>query len=90
LFSEPGAIVVQCVTVTAEPERFAVVALGDETVQTALIEKACAATPPFDEWRGGTGLALPVARRIIEGHGGALWSADGTRAASAFRLPLAS
>ena len=28
----------------------------------------------FDEWRGGCGLSLPVARRIIERHGGAIWS----------------
>ena len=30
---------------------------------------------PFDEWRGGCGLSLPVARRIIERHGGSIWSA---------------
>ena len=28
----------------------------------------------FDEWRGGCGLSLPVARRIIAAHGGAVWS----------------
>ena len=56
----------------------------------ALLDAARGTPPPFDEWRGGLGLALPVARRVIEGHGGALWSADGaqSRAASAFRLPL--
>ena len=29
---------------------------------------------PFDDTRGGLGLALPLARRVIEGLGGSLWS----------------
>jgi signal transduction histidine kinase len=29
---------------------------------------------PFDDKRGGMGLALPLARRVIEGHGGRIWS----------------
>ena len=29
---------------------------------------------PFDEKRGGMGLALPLARRVIEGHGGRVWA----------------
>jgi signal transduction histidine kinase len=37
-----------------------------------------AATPAdlttFDEWRGGCGLSLPVARRIFAAHGGGVWS----------------
>jgi signal transduction histidine kinase len=28
----------------------------------------------FDEWRGGSGLSLGVARRVIEAHGGRIWS----------------
>lgn len=38
----------------------------------------------FDETRGGMGLALPLARRIIEAHGGQVWSpgADGDRDSS--------
>ena len=33
---------------------------------------------PFDEKRGGLGLALPLARRVIEGHGGRIWSPANT------------
>jgi len=87
---EPGAIVVQCSVMDGNPA-VAVVAIGDESTLTPLSDAAHGAPPTFDEWRGGLGLALPVARRVIEAHGGALWSAaDSThsRAASALRLPL--
>jgi signal transduction histidine kinase len=40
------------------------------SVQTAYERKP----GPFDEKRGGLGLALPLARRVIEGHGGRIWS----------------
>ena len=43
----------------------------------------------FDEWRGGCGLSLAVARRIIDGHGGAVWSlAEGPKTAAVIALPL--
>jgi signal transduction histidine kinase len=37
----------------------------------------------FDEWRGGSGLSLAVARRVIAQHGGALFSPPGGGKAAA-------
>lgn len=54
-----------------------------------------AATPEslttFDEWRGGCGLSLAVARRIITEHGGVIWSPpdEGARAGAVIVLPHA-
>jgi signal transduction histidine kinase len=47
---------------------------------------------PFAETRGGLGLALPLARRVIEGHGGRLQSPSGddptSRGSAIIELPL--
>jgi signal transduction histidine kinase len=88
---EPGAIVVESSVVPASNRAWAVVTIGDDAVTPSLLEGARApAAPAFDEWRGGLGLALPVGRRVIEAHGGAVWSAPDPRprAGSAVRLPI--
>jgi len=83
----PGVVIVDC-SVVADPEPSVVIAVGDEDTVRSLAHSSSSASP-FDEWRGGVGLALPLARRIITAHGGSVWSAAGeSRKGSAIRLPL--
>ena len=45
---------------------------------------------PFDEWRGGCGLSLAIARRILTAHEARLWGpADGAKAAAVVAFPHA-
>jgi signal transduction histidine kinase len=86
---EPGVVIVECSTLSDTNRAWAVVTIGDETATRLLRDAARGAPPPFDEWRGGMGLALPVGRRVIEAHGGAVWSmaGDQARTGSGLRLP---
>jgi signal transduction histidine kinase len=86
---DPGVIVVECTILTETTPASALVTIGDDATARALVD-AARVTPPFDEWRGGLGLALPIGRRVIERQGGVLWSTAGDQpnAGSAFRLPL--
>jgi hypothetical protein len=51
-----------------------------------------AAPGVFDDRRGGLGLALPLARRVITGHGGDIWSPAAPEALSrgsiVLRIPV--
>jgi signal transduction histidine kinase len=65
-------------------------AIGDPAEAAALETADVSALTTFDEWRGGCGLSLAVARRVIAQHGGQLWSpASGAKAAAVVVLPHA-
>jgi signal transduction histidine kinase len=67
------------------------IAIGGEEHLAELEAAAADALTTFDEWRGGCGLSLAIARRVINAHGGSLWGpADGARAAAVVAIPLAS
>ena len=73
LREKPGPTIVaaerRLVTLDGRPHAVLIVA-DQERVQEAYDRDP----GPFDDMRGGLGLALPLARRVIEGHGGRLWS----------------
>jgi signal transduction histidine kinase len=70
----------------------AVIVVAEEAgVQTAYDAPAVS----FDEKRGGVGLSLAIARRVIEAHGGRIWSPDlpdarDARSTALIALPLES
>ncbi len=67
----PLTVVAERRLVTRDGRPCAVLIVADEgRVQEAYDRDA----GPFDDHRGGLGLALPLARRVIEGHGGTIWS----------------
>jgi signal transduction histidine kinase len=64
------------------------IAIGDADHIDALTTAAPDTLTTFDEWRGGCGLSLALARRIVEAHGGAVWSpSDGAKAGAVIVLP---
>jgi signal transduction histidine kinase len=64
--------------------------IGDEQTIDAIADGGVD-LPTFDEWRGGCGLRLPVARRILNAHGGHIWSPPGDgKAGALIVIPAAS
>jgi signal transduction histidine kinase len=64
------------------------IVIGDVPTIEALEQARPADLPVFDEWRGGSGLSLAVARRVIGAHGGRVWSApEGHKSGARIVLP---
>jgi signal transduction histidine kinase len=71
-------------------DRIAWIAIADPDRVGALSSAAESSLTTFDEWRGGCGLSLPVARRIINAHGGTIWSpVEESKAGAVIALPRA-
>ena len=83
-------LLVQCRLAEGRGHGWFQIAIGDQQQ----IEEIAAADPAelsaFDEWRGGSGLSLAIARRIIGQHGGTLLAPPGNgRAGAVVTLPRA-
>jgi signal transduction histidine kinase len=82
----PPTTVVVNRQIDARQKRSAVIAIAEKGV---LADSYKDSGIPFDEKRGGLGLAVPLARRIVERHGGSVFSPEGQgRSIAIVRLPL--
>ena len=65
------------------------IAIGDPEKIDGIAEAEVSSLEPFDEWRGGSGLSLAIARRVFGQHGGSLYGAPGAEKTGALvLLPL--
>ena len=82
----PTTVVAERRLDTRDGQSAALLIVADEgRVQEAYDREPAA----FDDKRGGMGLALPLARRVIEGHGGRIWSPANTSGSADTPDPLA-
>jgi signal transduction histidine kinase len=72
------------------PPPRAVLALGGPGMASRRDDILASQETSFDRWRGGTGMSLPIACRIVEVHGGSVWALpEEPHATCAVSLPLA-
>jgi signal transduction histidine kinase len=82
---------VQCGAADVEGRRAARVTIGTPDQIPQLEAADVRSLSPFDEWRGGCGLSLAIARRIITAHGGRVLSPAGeAKCAAVVLLPAAA
>jgi signal transduction histidine kinase len=67
----PATVAADHRRVEIDGRRWSVVVVADANVVQESYERPRGV---FNEKRGGLGLALPLARRVFEGHGGRIWS----------------
>ena len=87
---EAGDLVISTSVRDVNGEHVAWIAFGPASVVEALEHADPSTLGPFDESRGGCGLSLPLARLVIDLHGGRLLALPGDRqkAGGVVQLPL--
>jgi signal transduction histidine kinase len=81
---------VRCTTRKVDGGSVLWIAIGGADQVKRLEAADAAGLSTFDEWRGGCGLSLAIARRIIAAHRGRIWSPaeDEGKSAAVVMLPL--
>jgi signal transduction histidine kinase len=82
----PSTVIAERRLDTRDGVRCAVLVVADEGRVQEAYDHTLAS---FDDNRGGMGLALPLARRVIEGHGGRIWSPAASSGSADRSDPLA-
>ena len=70
----------------SNPGSMCVVTMGAPDEIDAFTVAAPSTLERFDEWRGGSGLSLAIARRVIGQHGGSIFAPPGGQKAGAVVL----
>lgn len=75
---------------TMDGQQVVSIAIADGENLDAVSAAAPATLSIFDEWRGGSGLRLAIARRVLNAHEGRIWAPGSeARAAAVLVLPAA-